>query len=65
MAKALASGPQLAQRFIKEAVLESMNSPLARGLEMERKSFQLLFASEDKREGIQARLDRKPAKFAI
>lgn len=63
MAHTLAQGPQQAQLFIKEAVLESMNSPLDRGLQSERKSFQLLFATADKREGIQARLERRTAKF--
>lgn len=64
IAKKLASGPHLAQMFIKEAVLESMNSPLDRGLQMERKSFQLLFATGDKREGIQARLEKRSPRFA-
>jgi enoyl-CoA hydratase len=64
LAKTLAGGAQQAQQFIKEAVLDSMNSPLDRGLQMERKSFQLLFATDDKHEGIQARLDKRPARFA-
>jgi enoyl-CoA hydratase len=64
LAKTLAGGAQQAQQFIKEAVLDSMNSPLDRGLQMERKSFQLLFATDDKHEGIQARLDKRSARFA-
>lgn len=60
----LAGLPALALRFIKEAVLESMNSTLERGLQHERKSFQLLFATPDKTEGIRARLEKRPARFS-
>lgn len=55
--------PALALRFIKEAVLESMNGTLEQGLQFERKSFQLLFASADKREGIRARLEKRRPRF--
>ncbi|MGB3426393.1 MAG: hypothetical protein WBF84_00275 [Castellaniella sp.] len=40
-----------------------MNAPLSLGLEFERKSFQLLFATEDKRRGIQAALCKSRADF--
>ncbi|WP_077033363.1 enoyl-CoA hydratase-related protein [Pelomonas sp. KK5] len=59
----LARGPQQAIEFIKEAVIGGMNLPLDQGLQLERKSFQLLFASPDKRTGIQARLDRRTPSF--
>lgn len=59
----LTAGPQQAIEFIKEAVLEGMGLPLEQGLQLERKSFQLLFASADKTSGIQARLDRKEPRF--
>lgn len=63
MAGSLARGPQQALEYIKEAVLEGMNLPLEQGLQFERKSFQLLFASSDKHNGIQARLERKEPQF--
>lgn len=63
LAGQLARGPQQAVEFIKEAVVGSMNLPLDQGLQLERKSFQLLFASKDKRTGIQARLDRTVPNF--
>lgn len=63
LASQLAQGPRLAQQFIKEAVLESMNSPLALGLQFERKSFQLLFATADKHTGIAARLAKQAPRF--
>ena len=63
LAAKLAQGPQLALQFIKQAVIEGMNLPLQQGLEFERKSFQLLFATGDKAEGIRARLEKRPARF--
>lgn len=63
LAAKLAAGPRLAIQFIKEAVIEGMNLPLEQGLQFERKSFQLLFATEDQREGIHARLEKRPARF--
>lgn len=63
LGRQLAQGPQQALQFIKEAVLGGMNVPLEQGLQMERKSFQLLFATGDKAEGIRARLERRSAKF--
>jgi enoyl-CoA hydratase/carnithine racemase len=63
LATQLARGPRLALQFIKEAVLESMRSPLESGLQFERKSFQLLFATRDKRTGIQARLAKETPVF--
>lgn len=63
LAADLAQGPRLAQQFIKEAVLESMSSPLPLGLQFERKSFQLLFATQDKHTGIAARLAKQEPRF--
>jgi enoyl-CoA hydratase/carnithine racemase len=63
LAAQLAQGPQQALQFIKQAVVEGMNLPLQQGLELERKSFQLLFATADKTEGIRARLDKRAAQF--
>jgi enoyl-CoA hydratase len=63
LARQLAQGPQQALQFIKEAVIGGTNLPLEQGLQMERKSFQLLFTTGDKTEGIRARLEKRPAKF--
>ncbi|HIV70585.1 MAG TPA: enoyl-CoA hydratase/isomerase family protein, partial [Candidatus Aquabacterium excrementipullorum] len=63
LAAELAQGPRLAQQFIKEAVLESMSTPLPLGLQFERKSFQLLFATQDKHTGIAARLAKQTPHF--
>lgn len=63
LASRLASGPQQALQFMKQAVIEGMNLPLQQGLEFERKCFQLLFATPDKTEGIRARLAKRPPAF--
>jgi enoyl-CoA hydratase len=63
IAARLAQGPQAALRAIKEAVIASMNQPLQAGLAFERRSFALLFAEPDKREGIAARLEKRPPQF--
>lgn len=60
LAGQLAQGPQQAIRFIKEAVLQSMHLPLDQGLQFERKSFQLLFDTTDKTEGMCAQGWRVP-----
>jgi enoyl-CoA hydratase len=63
LAIGLAKGPQQALRFIKEAVIEGMSLPLDQGLQFERKSFQLLFSTNEKTEGIRARLEKRSANF--
>jgi enoyl-CoA hydratase len=63
VAAEIAQLPALAIRLVKEAVLISMNSPLETGLKCERRAFQLLFSSDDKKEGIQAFLDKRQPIF--
>jgi enoyl-CoA hydratase len=50
-------------RAAKEAVLKSANTGLDEGLEFERKAFYLLFASEDRSEGMKAFLEKRKAEF--
>jgi enoyl-CoA hydratase len=63
MAKKIAAKPVLAIRAAKEAVLKSANTPLDEGLEFERKSFYLLFASEDRSEGMKAFMEKRKPEF--
>ncbi|MEY4425878.1 MAG: hypothetical protein RL535_176 [Pseudomonadota bacterium] len=63
LAQQLAALPTMSLQFIKEAVIEGMNLPLDQGLQFERKSFQLLFSTADKIEGIRARLEKRQPRF--
>jgi len=63
IARKIAAKPQLAIKAAKEAVLKAANSALDEGLEFERKSFYLLFASEDRGEGMKAFLEKRKPEF--
>ena len=59
LAAKLAKGAPLAQQFAKHAVLTALDKP--EGVDLERRSFELLLSTEDKAEGIAAfRAKRKP-----
>lgn len=61
LAVQIARMPPLAIQQIKEVVLAGQDAPLSSALALERKAFQLLFASEDQKEGMRAFLEkRKP-----
>ncbi len=58
----IAAMPPIAVQQIKEVVHAGLNAPLDTALAMERKAFQLLFATRDQKEGMRAFLEkRKPA----
>ena len=63
LANLIAQRPPLAVRLGKEAVNQAMEVALTAGLEFERKLFYLLFASDDKREGMRAFLEKRPGRF--
>ena len=63
LANVIAARPPLAVRMGKEAVNQAMEVGLGAGLEFERKLFYLLFASEDKREGMRAFLEKRSGRF--
>jgi enoyl-CoA hydratase len=63
LGRKIAAKPVLAVRAAKEAVLKSANTALDEGLEFERKSFYLLFASEDKSEGMKAFLEKRKPEY--
>ncbi|TAN56267.1 MAG: enoyl-CoA hydratase [Magnetospirillum sp.] len=62
IAKTISRMPPLAIAQIKEVLLAGQDASLDTALMLERKAFQLLFASRDQKEGMKAFLDkRKPA----
>jgi enoyl-CoA hydratase len=62
MARHIAALPPIAIGQIKEVVLHGEDASLAAGLMLERKALQLLFATQDKGEGMRAFLEkRRPA----
>jgi enoyl-CoA hydratase/carnithine racemase len=63
LATKIAALPPLALAAIKEAVLLGADVPLSTALNLERKAFQLLFASEDHNEGIKAFQERRKPQF--
>jgi enoyl-CoA hydratase/carnithine racemase len=63
VAKTIAALPPLAIMQIKEAVLAGEDSSLEAGLALERKAFQLLFATADQKEGMRAFLEKRKPEF--
>ncbi|MCK9983665.1 MAG: enoyl-CoA hydratase [Azoarcus sp.] len=63
LATQIAALPPLAIMQIKEVLLAGQDASLDAALMLERKAFQLLFASRDQKEGMQAFFDKRPAGF--
>ena len=63
LAKSVAAQAPIAVRLAKEAVNAAFETSLEEGLEIERKNFFMLFATEDMREGMQAFIEKRPANF--
>ncbi len=59
LASLVASKPPVAVRLAKESVLRAFDTTIETGLEYERRSFYLLFASEDQREGMAAFVEKR------
>jgi enoyl-CoA hydratase len=64
LANLIAQRPPLAVRLAKEALNQADEVGLSAGLTLERKLFYLLFASEDKREGMKAFLEKRAPRFS-
>jgi len=63
LARTIAEKPPVAARLATEAVDLAWNSTLDAGLEFERKAFYLLFATDDKKEGVDAFVNKRKAVF--
>ena len=63
LARTIAEKPPIAVRLATEAIDLAYNSTLDAGLEFERKAFYLLFSTEDKKEGVDAFVNKRQAVF--
>ena len=63
MANEIASKPPISIRAAKEAILKAQDTALEVGLDFERKSFYMLFATEDGKEGMKAFLEKRKPNF--
>lgn len=63
MAALIASMPPLAAMQIKEVVLAGVDASLETALMLERKANQLLFATRDQKEGMQAFIEKRKPRF--
>lgn len=63
VAQEIAALPPLSLKFIKEAVQLADNAPLDAALEFERRACQFLFSTQDKKEGMQAFLEKRRPSF--
>ena len=59
LAREIASKPPISVRLAKRAVLEAFEGSLEAGLEYERRSFGMTFATDDAREGMRAFLEKR------
>lgn len=63
LARTIAEKPPIAIRLATEAIDLAVSSTLDAGLEFERKAFYLLFSTEDKKEGVDAFMNKRKAVF--
>jgi enoyl-CoA hydratase/carnithine racemase len=63
IASEIAAMPPISIMQIKEIVNAGLNAPLETALMLERKAFQLQFATRDQKEGMQAFLEKRKPKF--
>jgi enoyl-CoA hydratase len=63
LAENIAAMPPLAVRAILEVVQQGQDAPLDTALLLERKAFQVLFDSQDQKEGMRAFLEKRPAQY--
>ncbi|MBY4677155.1 2,3-dehydroadipyl-CoA hydratase PaaF [Marinobacterium arenosum] len=63
LATTIASKPPVAVRLAKEVLLKAFDTTLDSGLNLERKAFTLLAATEDRNEGIAAFMEKRKPNF--
>lgn len=62
-ANAIAAKAPVALRMAKEAVNKAFETTLAEGVHLERRLFNVLFATEDQREGMAAFIEKRPPQW--
>jgi enoyl-CoA hydratase/carnithine racemase len=63
MAKRIAAQPAKAVQAIRDAVREGANTPLDTALMLENRLFQMLFSTDDQKEGMRAFLEKRAPEF--
>ena len=63
LARLIASRPPVAVRLARQAVRHGVENTFREGMEVERRNFMLLFDTYDQEEGMNAFLEKRPAKF--
>jgi enoyl-CoA hydratase len=63
LAKEISNKPAVAVQLAKECILKAFDTTIEGGIEFERKNFYLLFASEDKVEGMNAFIEKRKPKW--
>lgn len=64
LATTIASRPPLAIQLLKESVLAGADAALSTGLVLERRGFELLFDTQDQKEGMEAFIERRKPTFS-
>jgi len=62
-AEELAARPPIAVGMVKSLVVDGMNVDLRTGIELEQRSFETLFSTRDRREGVRAFLEKRRPEF--
>jgi enoyl-CoA hydratase len=63
LAEKIAAMPGVAVKLVKDAVNKAFELSLAEGLNYEKRNFYLLFGTEDKAEGMQAFIEKRPPEW--
>ena len=63
VARKVARMPPLGVKLIKEVTLAGMDAALETGLALERKAFEILFATQDQKEGATAFIQKRKPQF--